>query len=219
MAALFPRWSNLVFRSVLLLVGAAVVGVPVLLMAWARTPWARGQFEPLEQPMWFDHRHHVTGYRIDCRYCHSLVERAATAGVPATEVCVPCHNALWLGSPYFEPVQRSLATGRPIAWRRVHDLPDFVFFNHAIHVGKGVGCESCHGRVDRMELVYQVAPLTMKWCLECHRDPAPHLRPLEEVTTMGWEPDTPGLALGSMLMERYNVREGREITTCTACHR
>jgi Cytochrome c7 and related cytochrome c len=168
------------------------------------------------QPMWFDHRHHVTGYRIDCRYCHATVERAAVASVPPTETCVPCHQPVWRESRYFAPVRASLATGRPIPWVRVHDLPDYVFFHHAIHVRKGIGCETCHGRVDRMERVKQVAPLTMEWCLDCHREPERYLRPPSAITTMGYRPDRPQEEVGLELKRAYGIEE---VTTCTACHR
>lgn len=208
------------FRWILVLAGIGFVALLLFLIAWVE-PRARvtRHSEPLAQPMWFDHRHHVTGFGIDCRYCHFAVERSPTAGLPATEVCVPCHEPVWLESPYFEPVRRSLETGMPLAWQRAHDLPDFVFFDHSIHVNKGVGCESCHGRVDRMARVRQVAPLTMAWCLDCHRSPERHLRPLEHVTTMGWRPDTAREALAARLARRYDIRSGRPITTCTACHR
>ena len=216
MAALFSRSSNRIFRVTLALLGLALVGIPVLLIAWARSPAVTGQHDAPKQPIAFSHKIHVTGLRIDCRYCHSSVERAATAGMPSTATCIPCHNQAWLSGPFFEPVRRSLATGTPIPWVRVNALPDFVYFNHAIHVGNGVGCESCHGRVDRMDRVEQTAPLTMGWCLDCHRDPAPRLRPVAEMVTMGWQTPTQGLARGETLARRYAVRR---VITCSGCHR
>jgi hypothetical protein len=216
MPAPFPRWSNAVLRqgivaaSVLLL---AAVGAPML---WVRTPWASGQYRLLEQPVEFDHRHHVVDDGIDCRYCHDLVERSAYAGVPPAERCMNCHGQIWNESAVLAPVRASFFDDRPIAWQRVHRLPDFVFFDHSAHVGHGVGCEECHGRVDTMARVYQVAPLTMGWCLDCHRDPAPHLRPRELVTVMGWSPDRPRAELGRELMRQYDVRS---LTSCTTCHR
>lgn len=216
MAGLFPPSSTTWFRAALAILAAAVIGIPLLLMGWVRTPLVTGQHSAPAQPVLFSHQIHVTGLRIDCRYCHSTVERAASAGVPPTETCVPCHSAVWFQGPLFQPVRQSLATGRPIPWRRVNGVPDFVFFNHAIHVNKGVGCETCHGRVDRMERVEQAEPLTMGWCVDCHRHPEDHLRPVDQVTTMGWHPDVPQRQLGLALKRRYHVQER---TTCSACHR
>jgi hypothetical protein len=213
---LFTPRADVVMRAALLVVGTLVVATPILLITGARLPEFTGAQRRPAQPMWFDHRHHVAGFRIDCRYCHSTVERSATASVPSTATCVPCHSPGWLNGPHFAPVRRSLTTGMPIPWRRVHDLPDHVYFNHAIHVRKGVGCETCHGRIDRMELVEQAAPLTMRWCLDCHQAPERFLRPVEEITTMGWQPEKSQLEVGRELKERYAVRE---LTDCTSCHR
>ena len=216
MPALFPRSSNRTIRITLAVAAAAVVGLPILLMAWVRTPAVTGQHSAPAQPVPFDHRIHVTGLRIDCRYCHSTAERDATAGIPATSVCVPCHSQVWRDGPAFSPVRHSLATGKPIPWQRVTSLPDYVFFNHAIHVRKGVGCETCHGRVDRMARVEQATPLTMSWCLDCHRGPERYLRPVEQVTTMGWQPPRPQAVIGPELALRYRVAR---LTHCSACHR
>lgn len=216
MAALFPRWSDSVLWLGIAVALAAVVGLPLFLMAWVRTPYATGQYDPVEQPVEFDHRHHVVDDGIDCRYCHDLVDRSPFAGVPPTARCMNCHSQIWNTSPLLRPVWDSYFGDRPIRWVRVHRLPDFVFFDHAAHVNKGVGCESCHGRVDQMASVYQVAPLTMAWCLECHRAPERFLRPVEHVTTMGWHPDRPQRELGLEIKRRYEVRE---LTHCTACHR
>jgi Cytochrome c7 and related cytochrome c len=216
MPALFSRSSNRTIRLTLAAAAAALVGIPLALMAWVRTPAITGQRSAPAQPIPFDHRIHVTGLQIDCRYCHSTAERSAPAGVPATTVCVPCHSQVWRDGPVFAPVRHSLATGRPIPWQRVNSLPDFVFFNHAIHVRKGVGCETCHGRVDRMARVEQAAPLTMSWCLDCHRGPERYLRPVEQVTTMGWQPPGGQAALGRELVRRYHVSR---LTNCSACHR
>jgi hypothetical protein len=215
-SALFSRRATSRLRLAIAIAAAAVVGVPAFLMGWVRTPLERGQFAPIEQPVAFSHQLHVRGFRIDCRYCHYTVERAATAGLPSTDVCLPCHKQVWLDGPMFAPVRASIATGRPIPWVRVNQLPAFVYFDHAIHVRKGVGCETCHGRVDTMPRVYQTASLTMKWCLDCHREPERHLRPVEQVTTMGWQPKHPQLALGRELVQRYHVRR---LTNCTTCHR
>jgi hypothetical protein len=216
MAQLFPRWANTAVRAALVGAGALLVVVPLGVLAFARTPVATGQFAAVRQPVRFSHPLHVNGLRIDCRYCHAGAERGPMAGLPPTSACVPCHDERWLNSSLFAAVRRSLATRRPIPWRRVTALPDFVFFNHAAHVRKGVGCETCHGRVDLMQEVYQTAPLTMGWCLDCHRAPARFLRPVEQVTAMGWTADGQPLAEGRALAARYHVRR---LTTCTACHR
>ncbi|HVS11944.1 MAG TPA: cytochrome c3 family protein [Planctomycetota bacterium] len=216
MSAIFPPWSTAAFRWVLVLVAALLLAVPIALMGWVRTPYVTGELVPIEQPVPFDHRHHVVDDGIDCRYCHLTVERSPTAGLPSTEVCMGCHSQIWNDSPLLEPVRQSFFESRPIAWQRVHRLPDFVFFNHAIHVAKGIGCESCHGRVDRMPRILQVVPLTMGWCLECHRDPVSHLRPREAITAMGWRPESDAAALRAVLAKRYQVSPS---TDCSSCHR
>jgi hypothetical protein len=228
MAQLFPRWADTAVRAVLIGAGVLVVAVPLGLLTFARTPVATRQYAPVSQPVAFSHPLHVNGFRIDCRYCHAGVERGPMAGLPPTSACVPCHDEGWLRSSLLAPVMRSVATRRPIPWRRVTAVPDFVFFNHAVHVRKGVGCETCHGRVDLMQQVYQTAPLTMGWCVNCHREPERFLRPVEQVTAMGWSPGGsprsgrarsgwgPQLAQGRALAARYHVRR---LTTCTACHR
>src|SRR5215213_5056838 len=176
MAALFSPHSNVVARRVVLLAVLAVVGVPLFLMWWVRTPYVTGQGHTVAQPIsLFSHQIHVTGLQIDCRYCHYTVERTATAGMPSSETCIPCHSQVWRTGPFFAPIRASLTSKTPIPWQRINRLPDYVFFNHAIHVNKGVGCETCHGRVDQMAQVRQAVPLTMSWCY-C-RGPA------------GWAPD------------------------------
>jgi hypothetical protein len=214
MAALFSPGSNRVIRRTLVAAAVLAVGIPVAIMVWVRTPAVTGQGRGAMQPMPFDHRIHVTGLRIDCRYCHNTVEREASAGLPATTTCVSCHDALWLSAAVFAPVRRSLATNRPIAWRRVDRLPDYVFFNHAVHLKGGVACESCHGRVDRMAQVRQAEPLTMSWCLDCHRNPEPRRRPADAITAMGWHPSP-----GAVHPPPLSPARQAAITTCSACHR
>jgi hypothetical protein len=169
MAALFGRRSDSTLRGVILGTLACAVVAPVLLMLWVRTPVHLGQFYPVEQPVRFDHRLHVSRNGIGCLYCHGTAETSSSAGMPSTGVCMGCHVQVLRYVALLEPVRLSHETGRPIVWRRVHDLPDFVYFDHAIHVSQGVGCVACHGRVDLMQRVVQVAPLTMEWCLGCHR--------------------------------------------------
>ena len=216
MSSLFRPRSNTIFRLALLALAAGAVGTLGGFMVWARVPAGTGQQDAQLQPVQFDHRHHVSDDGIDCRYCHTSVDRAASAGIPATSLCMNCHAQIWNKSPRLEPVRASYFTGQPVPWVRVHRLPDFVYFNHAIHVNKGVGCETCHGRVDQMPIMEQVAPLTMSWCLACHRDPAPNLRPLDQITTMGWTPKGDPAALAQDLMKRLDVHAR---TSCTTCHR
>lgn len=216
MASLFSRSANTKTRVALIALFVIIVGLPTLLMLWMRTPYITDALNPITQPVNFDHRHHAVDDGINCVYCHNTVERSPYAGVPATAVCMGCHNQIWMNSPQLEPVRRSYLENRPIPWRRVNRVPDFVYFDHSIHVNKGVGCETCHGRVDQMARVYQAEPLTMGWCLNCHRHPEEYLRPLDEVTTMGWRPDRPQSELGRELKKLYNVQA---LTYCTTCHR
>jgi hypothetical protein len=168
------------------------------------------------QPVQFSHKHHVGELGIDCRYCHTTVETAARATVPPTETCMSCHSQIWLQSPFLEPVRASFRSDQSIQWVKVHDLPDFVYFNHGVHIQKGIGCVSCHGRVDRMNQVWQEASLQMEWCLGCHRDPARYVRPREHIFDLAWEhpPDQPDL--GAELVRRYDVHTR---TDCSTCHR
>jgi hypothetical protein len=214
MAALFPPRSNRIARGALVVALVLVLGVPVALMVWVRTPAVTEQGRRVVQPVQFDHRIHAADLQIDCRYCHYTVDRAATAGLPATETCVPCHKSVWLAGAPFTPVRQSLARSKPIPWRRVNRLPDFVFFNHAIHLKGGIACESCHGRVDRMAMVEQAKPLKMGWCLDCHRNPEPHRRPQEALTAMGWHS-----ASGAAPLRPLGAARIQAITTCSACHR
>lgn len=216
MAAPFPRWANTFTALVLLAVLLGAVGGPAFLLAYMRTPYITGQWLQVSQPVEFDHRHHVRDDAIDCRYCHYTVEHSPSAGIPPVEVCMNCHNQVWNSSPLLAPVRDAYFAGTPLRWNRVHNLPDHVFFDHSIHVNKGIGCVSCHGRVDLMAYVYQDVPLTMAWCLECHRAPEAHLRPLEEVTSMEWTPTGDAAALRRTLAEEYRVRR---LTHCSTCHR
>lgn len=213
---LFPSYANEIYWVAIGAIGVTVVGTPVALILWARTPYATGQDQPLEQPVKFDHRHHVRDDGVTCEYCHGGAMHTPYAGVPATALCMNCHSQVWPSSPELEPVRRSYFENRPIRWQRVNRLPDFVFFNHSAHVTHGVGCVTCHGRVDQMGQVYAAQPLMMRWCLDCHREPEKYLRPLDKVTDMEWKPDRPQEELGRELRAQLGVRS---ITTCTGCHR
>ncbi|MBI5070888.1 MAG: cytochrome c3 family protein [Deltaproteobacteria bacterium] len=216
MSALFGRQANTTIRMVLAAAGLGAVGILSALLIFARVPAGTRQLDEVVQPVQFDHRHHVVDDAIDCRYCHQGVEKGASAGIPSTALCMNCHAQVWSKSPRLEPVRQSYFTGKPIPWVRVHQVPDFVYFNHSIHVAKGVGCETCHGRVDQMPGIWQVAPLTMGWCLDCHRNPGPSLRPRDAVTKMGWKPEGDPAALAAQLMKAHDVKTR---TSCTTCHR
>jgi hypothetical protein len=185
-------------------------------MIYVRSPYARGMQDPIEQPLQFDHRHHTRDEGIDCRYCHNTVDRSPHASIPPTQLCLNCHSQVWNKSPLLEPVRQSFFENKPLTWRRVYRVPDFVYFNHSIHVNKGVGCVSCHGRVDQMAAVEKATPLTMGWCLDCHRNPEKNLRPLEEITNMTWQPEGDPEVAGRLLAEKYDVHTR---ISCTTCHR
>lgn len=168
------------------------------------------------QPVPFSHEHHVAGLGIDCRFCHTTVESSAFAGIPPTETCMKCHSQIWADSPMLEPVRASFRTGEPLAWTRVHDVPDFAFFDHSIHVQKGIGCATCHGRVDQMPLMWKANALHMEWCLECHRNPQQYVRPREEVFSLAWEPGADDEGPSDKLIEEYHIDPS---TDCSTCHR
>lgn len=175
MAQLFPAWADSALKSAIVGGAALVLGAPAALMWWVRSPLETGRAELVEQPVKFDHRHHVRDDGISCNYCHVDAARSRYAGVPATSVCMGCHSQIWTQSPELEPVRASLRTGKPIEWQRVDNLPDHVFFDHSAHVGKGVTCDRCHGDVSRMAIVYQERTLLMGDCLDCHRHPEKEL--------------------------------------------
>ncbi|MBW3621804.1 MAG: cytochrome c family protein [Armatimonadetes bacterium] len=174
---------------------------------------------PIEQPVQFSHKHHVTDDGIDCRYCHTSVDKAAFAGLPSTETCMTCHSQIWSDSPLLEPVRQSWATGQPIVWQRVNDQPDFVFFNHSIHLKKGVSCVTCHGRVDQMPVIWKDKTMSMAWCVDCHRNPEKHIRPREFVYDMGWQPNMDQVKMGLQLIKEYDILPAQQLTNCSICHR
>ncbi|MCC6910095.1 MAG: cytochrome c3 family protein [Phycisphaerales bacterium] len=211
-----PSANSLVRAGLGLLVILALLALSSVLLV-ERSPINTLVGVALSQPVPFSHAHHVQEIGIDCRYCHSTVEDEAFAGVPATERCMHCHSQIWADSPMLAPVRESFATGIPLQWARVHDLPDYVYFNHSIHVSKGIGCSTCHGQLDRMPLTAKAESLNMDWCLACHRHPAPSLRPVGATFDMDWSRniETP-TATG--LMERNGVQT-QGLTNCSACHR
>jgi len=216
MSPLFRPRHNTLAQISLFLVAAGAAGVPLGLMLYARTPLARGMQDPVEQPVQFDHRHHTKDEGIDCRYCHNTVDRSPAAGIPQTQLCLNCHSQVWNKSPILEPIRQSFINNTPIKWNRVYQVPEFVYFNHSIHVNKGVGCISCHGKVGEMAAIEKATPLTMSWCLECHRRPEANLRPVDEITNPNWQPDGDPEEVGRLLAVKNNVHAR---TSCTTCHR
>jgi hypothetical protein len=232
MAQIFHRSTNTLSR--LSIYGAVFV---LAGLAWTasevqRSPYVTTQGVAPEQPVPFSHQHHVAGLGIDCRYCHTSVETSGFAGLPPTKTCMNCHSQIWNDSPMLEPVRASFRNDRSLVWTRVHDLPDFVYFNHSIHVAKGVGCATCHGRVDQMPLMYQAQSLQMEWCLACHRAPEKFLRPQSEIFNMGYQPPTlespvtiqgedftSQEALGRYLVKQNHLRRVEGPTSCSTCHR
>jgi hypothetical protein len=216
---IFSRTADTWFRAIIW--GALIFSLVSFLAALA---YARSQYHtevartPL-QPVPFSHKHHAGELGIDCRYCHSTVETSANAGFPATHVCMTCHSQLWRNAAMLAPVRESLADNRALDWHRVAHVPDYVYFRHDIHIAKGIGCAECHGRIDRMPLTYRAKAFKMKFCLECHRDPAPHLRPRDAVFDMDWKPPPDHAVLGRKLMKLYRIHSPRELTSCGVCHR
>lgn len=215
----FPSSTNTLARVSIfgaIFFAAGVLGVVFLIF---RSPYVTSVDVVRDQPIPFSHEHHVTALGIDCRYCHTSVETSSFAGIPATETCMSCHSQIWLDSPMLEPVRVSMRNNEPIRWTRVHELPDYAYFNHSIHVNKGVGCVSCHGRVDEMPLMKKAEPMTMEWCLSCHRAPEKHLRPRDQVFNMSWKaPEGDQLALGRELVKKNHIPVDR-LTNCYVCHR
>lgn len=196
-----------------------IAGLAWALMLFFRSAYVTKTNVAIQQPVQFSHERHVAGLGIDCRYCHTSVEVSAFADIPPTHTCMSCHSQIWVDSPFLEPVRESFRTDQSIEWNRVHNLGDFTYFNHQIHVAKGVGCETCHGRVDRMPLTWKEHTQYMEWCLECHRAPERFVRLREAVFTMGWVPPENQLSLGRRLVEEYDIAPPYQLDDCSICHR
>ncbi|MEQ8847054.1 cytochrome c3 family protein [Botrimarina sp.] len=227
----FPPWVN---TFTLLVIGGVLAGGAYAggLLFFGTLPEVMYVGYQPTQPVPFSHKLHAGELKMDCRYCHYTVDQAAHAAVPATSTCGNCHNAqktpdgalaktvVHPDSPKLQPIRNSLATGEPVLWEKIHDLADYVYFNHAAHVNKGVGCVECHGRIDRMEVVHKAESLAMSWCLDCHRNPEPHLRPLDQITNMDWDPEETSEQsreeIGRLVREQLDVHPN---TNCTTCHR
>jgi len=216
MSQIFHHSTNTLSR---LSIFGGIFIVALLVWAWAElnaSTYATRAKVPVEQPVPFSHEHHVGGLGIDCRYCHTTVETSSFANFPPTKTCMNCHSQIWNRAPMLEPVRESFRTDKSIRWVKVHDLPDYVYFNHSIHVAKGVGCTTCHGQVNRMPLMWQESSLQMTWCLDCHRHPERFVRPLSEVFSVTYKPPAEQLALGRRLVKEYRIQS---LTSCSTCHR
>jgi len=225
MPQVFPKYANVLTWAVILGVITTVSLLGVGAMVFARSPYATLKETAYTQPIQFSHAHHVNGLGIDCRYCHTSVEDASYANIPPTKTCMNCHSQIWVGSKMLEPVRESYRTGKSLEWSRIHRLSDFVYFDHSIHVTKGIGCASCHGRVDEMHAVYQHGTLLMEWCLDCHRAPEKNLRPRDQVFNMAFKPSDlkqsngqphTQATLGAELRQKYDIRS---LLECSTCHR
>ena len=216
MPQIFHRSANTLSKVSLVGLLSLVAGLILLAMVLGRSSYVTRADEYIEQPIQFSHLHHVADDGIDCRYCHTSVETSPFAGIPPTKTCMNCHTQLFNTEPILEPVRASFREDRPLHWIRVHDLPDFVYFNHSIHVKKGMGCEVCHGRIDQMPLTLQARSLQMEWCLECHRSPERYVRPREAVFRVDYVPPPNQAELGQRLVEQYQIQK---LTSCSTCHR
>jgi menaquinone reductase, multiheme cytochrome c subunit len=211
----FPKWTNFI-KPVVALVALIVPLYAVSLLFLGGSPRTTDVGYMPDQPVPYSHALHVGELGIDCRYCHNTVEHSAQASIPATQTCMNCHKSVRTDSPKLVQVRESYGSGMPIEWVRVHDLPDYAYFDHSAHVTRGIGCVSCHGRVDKMEIVYQEETLSMGWCLDCHRNPEQHLRPLETITQLDWVPAGSQSELGKELKKKFNINPS---TDCSTCHR
>lgn len=219
MAQFFKRSANNIAR---ISIGVIVILGGLAFLAYtqiARSSYLTNQYLERQQPVQFSHKHHAGDDGIDCRYCHQTVETTATAGMPSSQTCMNCHSQLWSDSPYLEPVRASFRDNKPIQWERVHDLPEYVYFNHSIHVAKGVGCSTCHGQIDNMPAVYQENSLQMEWCLACHREPEKFIRPKSEIFNMQWQDGDIDEAQRKDLKKQYRIRSKEMMTSCSDCHR
>ena len=237
MGQIFHPSTNTIAKAsivgTLFVLGAVACAATVM----ARSPYYTKQGDTRVQPVPFSHEHHYGGLGIDCRYCHTTVEKSSYAGMPATKVCMTCHSQIWTEAPMLAPVRASWGSSVSLKWTRVHNLPYYVYFNHSIHVAKGVGCVTCHGQVDQMPLMYKANSLLMRWCLECHRDPEKFIRPPEQVFNLAWHPDgdhtdaekasmqarfgvdgSNQLELGAKLVEFYGINKP-QLLNCSVCHR
>jgi len=215
LAQIFPKWTNKIPIQLAVGVVIAVIGIIFFFWYFGSPKYTDVGYRP-EQPVDYSHKLHAGDLGIDCRYCHTNVEKSGVANVPPTQTCMNCHSVIKKESKKLAPIRKSWKNGTPVQWNRVHLLPNYAYFNHSAHVTAGVGCESCHGNVAEMEVVEQKEPLSMGWCLDCHRDPAPEIRPLDEVTAMGYKPPTNQVEYAQRVIKERNINPP---TDCSGCHR
>jgi hypothetical protein len=220
MAQIFSPAADTWLRALVALVIGGLVGLTLFAGGFARSTYVTRQGWPVDQPVPFSHQHHVGDLGLDCRFCHADVEKGPHAGFPATHTCMTCHSQVWTGAPVLAPIRDSLAQDKPITWNRVSGLPDYVYFNHQIHIGRGVPCVECHGRIDKMAMTARGEPFKMRFCLDCHRNPEPRLKPRDQVTRMdwsGWTKDQQS-KFGPVAAKAYHL-DTRRMTDCSLCHR
>lgn len=219
MAQIFPSSANNIARASLIVGLAAVAAILGGMSAFFYSSYVTRVGDVRAQPVPFSHNHHAGGVGLDCRYCHASVETEAFAGIPPTKTCMTCHSQIWKDAPMLAPVRDSLKTDKSLVWERVHDLADFAYFNHSIHITKGVGCSTCHGRVDQMQLMFKTQTLYMAWCINCHRNPEKVLREQKDIFNTAWEPGPNQEVLGAQLRKDYNIPTTALLTSCSTCHR
>jgi hypothetical protein len=219
MAQIFHRSTNTISRVSIF--GAVFIVAALGYLGWAvnQSPYFTDLNVPRQQPVPFSHKHHVTDDGIDCRYCHTSVEKSSFAGLPSTHICMGCHSKLWVNSPTLEPVRLSYQSDKSLEWTRVNALPDFAYFDHSIHINKGVGCTTCHGPIGEMPLTWRANTLYMRWCIDCHKHPERFVRRREDVFKADYEPPKDQLALGRGLVKEYKIKDARQLTDCYTCHR
>jgi hypothetical protein len=219
MPQVFSAKMNVLAKLAILGGVASLVATLWAGLAFTRSPYGSGMSLSRVQPVPFSHQHHAGVLGIDCRYCHTSVENSAFAGIPPTKTCMNCHSQMWVGSEMLGPVRESYRTNEALRWKRVYNLPGFVYFDHSIHVNKGIGCSECHGRIDEMPFTYQVPSLLMEWCLDCHRNPERHVRPREQVFNIDYQHPDDQIVLGRKLVKEYDILDADRITSCSVCHR
>jgi hypothetical protein len=217
-AQIFTPNANALAKVTIAAVLLLITGVIAAMVGIYLSPWFTDVGVAKAQPVPFSHKHHVDELKIECRYCHATVEKAAYAGYPATETCMSCHSQVWTNSPLLAPVRESYQTGEPLLWNKIYNVPDFVYFNHSAHVNNGIGCSSCHGRIDQQHLAAKAQPLYMGWCLGCHRNVEDNIRPADQVFNMDWQPPANQAEIGRQLIAEYGIQTN-QLTNCYICHR
>lgn len=218
-AQVFGRSANTMARASIVSGIGLIIAIVVIGANLSQSSYVRGTNVVVNQPVPFSHKQHVSGLGIGCQVCHGLATTSNTAGMPATRTCMACHSQIWTDSSMLAPVLDSFRTGQPIQWNRVYDLPDFVYFNHSIHVNKGVGCTTCHGQIGQMPLTRLAQPLQMQWCVTCHAQPGNFVRPVDQVFNPNYQPPANQAALGQQLIKDYKIADSKRLTSCYVCHR